>query len=41
LKTPTILLGAIPAALLALALDRILGLIERRVVSPGLRNQRE
>jgi osmoprotectant transport system permease protein len=37
LKTPTILLGAIPAAALALALDRILGIVEGRLVSPGLR----
>ncbi len=39
LRAPTILLGAIPAALLALAFDKILGIIERRVVSPGLRKK--
>jgi osmoprotectant transport system permease protein len=39
-KAATILLGAIPAAVLALALDRVLGLVERFVVSPGLRRRR-
>lgn len=40
LKTPTILLGAIPATLLALAIDRVLGVVEHAVVSPGLRRER-
>jgi osmoprotectant transport system permease protein len=39
LRTSTILLGAIPAALLAFALDRALGLVERALVSPGLRRR--
>jgi osmoprotectant transport system permease protein len=37
LRTQTILLGAIPAALLAFAIDRLLGIAERALVSPGLR----
>jgi osmoprotectant transport system permease protein len=41
LKTPTILLGAIPAALLALAIDRMLGFAESALVSPGLRRKGE
>jgi osmoprotectant transport system permease protein len=36
-SVPLILEGAIPAALLALAVERIFGLVERAVVSPGLR----
>jgi osmoprotectant transport system permease protein len=36
-SVPLILEGAIPAAVLALAVERIFGLVERAVVSPGLR----
>jgi osmoprotectant transport system permease protein len=36
-SVPLILEGAVPAALLALAVERIFGLVERAVVSPGLR----
>jgi osmoprotectant transport system permease protein len=36
-SVPLILEGAVPAALLALAVERVFGLVERAVVSPGLR----
>jgi osmoprotectant transport system permease protein len=39
LRTQTILLGAIPAALLAFVVDRVLGIAERALVSPGLRRK--
>jgi len=35
--TKTVLMGALPAALLALVLDGLLALVERRSVPPGLR----
>ena len=39
-SVPLILEGAVPAALLALAVEGVFGLLERAVVSPGLRPQR-
>jgi osmoprotectant transport system permease protein len=39
-SVPLILEGAVPAALLALAVERVFGLVERAVVSPGLRSPR-
>jgi osmoprotectant transport system permease protein len=33
----TVLMGAVPAALLALVLDGLLALLERKLVPPGLR----
>jgi osmoprotectant transport system permease protein len=36
-SVPLILEGAVPAALLAIAVERMFGLVERLVVSPGLR----
>ncbi len=36
-SVPLILEGAVPAALLALAVERVFGLVEHAVVSPGLR----
>lgn len=36
-SVPLILEGAVPAALLAIAVERVFGLVERAVVSPGLR----
>jgi len=39
-SVPLILEGAVPAALLALAVERLFGLVERAVVSPGLRTDR-
>jgi osmoprotectant transport system permease protein len=36
-SVPLILEGAVPAAVLALVVERIFGLVERAVVSPGLR----
>jgi osmoprotectant transport system permease protein len=36
-SVPLLLEGAVPAALLALAVERVFGLLERAVVSPGLR----
>jgi osmoprotectant transport system permease protein len=39
-SVPLILEGAVPAALLALAVDGAFGLVERAVVSPGLRPRR-
>lgn len=36
-NTRLIFLGAIPAALLAIIIDKLLGFVERTVVSPGLR----
>jgi osmoprotectant transport system permease protein len=39
-SVPLILEGAIPAALLALAVEGAFGLVERAVVSPGLRPRR-
>jgi osmoprotectant transport system permease protein len=39
-SVPLILEGAVPAALLALAVERVFGLVERAIVSPGLRADR-